>query len=311
MRDVDEPVGVRPGRDWWLPILQVQLYVAVSEDRGRAVTAAQRWFRDGFTQLGGAFYDPAAQASPTELHIETRLSRREPHAVSIMLSIPQRGGDGYLHTAYSPVMFDALVESLQDLPRGANLWFDANGDDGESHTGPTLGFDLDRIDSDTGAWLQLRLLTLRTPLTQTNGMAPLLAFVRGVANLGNPVHGEIFWGNQTGGVFEWGIGKYVEQSLPQARQLLRGYAWLTILPEEIGQRLGGLDALRFSGAFVEVEHLDAGGYWCRATPSIEQYDQAAAERVFEVVAPALPPGPPDLRRVSRPNALSARDASNR
>jgi hypothetical protein len=311
MSDFAEPVRVSSGRDWWLPILQVQLYVAVHEDRGRAVMAAQRWFRDGFTQLGGAFHDPAGRASPADLHIETRLSRREPHAVSIMLSIPPHAGGDYLHTSYSPVLFDALVESLEGLPDGANLWCDANGEDGESHTGPSLGFDVDRIDSDAGTWLRLQVLTLRTSFTQAAGTAPLLAFVRGVANLGNPVHGEIFWGNQTGGVFEWGIGKYLKQTLPRARQLLRGYAWLTILPEEIGQRLGGLDALRSSGAFVEVEHLDAGGYWCRATPTIEQYDQAAAERVFDVVAPALPPGRPDLRRVSRPNVLSARDASHR
>jgi hypothetical protein len=309
MSDVDERARVRPGRDW-LPVLQVQLYVAVSEHRGRAVTAAQRWFKDGFAQLGGSFYDPAAHATPTDLHIETRLSRRVPHAVSIMLSIPRGRGD-YLYTAYSPVLFDALVESLGDLPDGGNLVCDANGDDGESITGSFLVFDLDRIDSDAGTWLELRVLTLGTPLTQADGMAPLLAFVGGVANLGNPVHGEIFWGNQTGGVFEWGIGAYREQTLPNARQFLRGYAWLTILPEEIGRRLGGLDALRSSGAFVEVERLDAGGYWCRATPTIEEYDQAAAERVFEVVAPALPPRRPDLRRVSPPNVLSARDASHR
>jgi hypothetical protein len=313
MSDIDEPVpGRLLGGRVRLPVLQVQLCLAVGEDRGRAVTAAQRWFRDGFPQLGGAFYDPAVPATPTELHIETRLSRREPHAVSVMLAIPQRGEDAYLFTAYSPVLFDALVESLADVPIGAHVSFAANDADGDLNWDSSLLFDLGRIDSDTDSWLQLRLLTLRTPRTEADGMAPLLAFVRGVANLGNPVHGEIAWGNQRQeSIFGLAAATGPERTLPHARQTLRGYAWLTILPEEIGQRLGGLDALRSSGAFVEVEHLDAGGFWCRATRTIEEYDWAAAEGVFEVVAPALPPGQPNMWAVRPPNVLSPRDASHR
>ncbi|GAA3451807.1 hypothetical protein GCM10018962_36400 [Dactylosporangium matsuzakiense] len=40
MHGVDGMGRVRLGRDWVLPILQVQLYVAVDEDRGGAVSAA-------------------------------------------------------------------------------------------------------------------------------------------------------------------------------------------------------------------------------------------------------------------------------
>jgi hypothetical protein len=306
MSDVDGRARVR------LPALQVQLCLAVGEDRGRAATVAQQWFQDGFARLGGAFYNPAARLTPAELDVETRLARRVPHAVSIMMSIPQRGGDDYLFTAYSPVLFDALIESLADVPRGANLGCDANDADGDSTWESVLLFDLDRIDSDAGTWLLLRVLTLTTPFVEADGMAPLLAFVRGVANLGNPVYGEIAWGNhRRESIFEFAIGIDPQQALPHARQTLRGYSWLTILPEEIGQNLGGLEALRSSGAFVEVEHLDAGGFWCRATPTVEEYDWAAAEGVFEVLAPALPAGQPNMRRVPKPNALSARNASHR
>ncbi|GAA2371061.1 hypothetical protein [Dactylosporangium salmoneum] len=293
-----------------LPVLQVQFCLAVGEDRGRAVTAVQQWFREGFAQLGRALYDPATRLAPAELHVETRLARRVPHAVSIMLAIPQRGVDDYLFTAYSPALFDALVESLVDVPIGAHVSFTANDADGDTD-GSTLLLDVDRIDSDAGTWLLVRLLTLRTPFAATDGMAPLLAFVRSVANLANPMHGEIAWGNhRQESVFELAIAANPKRTLAHARQTLRGYSWLTILPEEIGQHLGGLDALRSSGAFVEVEHLDAGGFWCRATPSIMEYDWAAAERVFQVVAPALPPGQPNMRRVPQPNALSARNAAH-
>jgi len=219
-----------------------------------------------------------------------------------------------LYTAYSPVLFDALLESLSGVPIGGNVVLDANGVDGESHTGPTLLLDVDRIDSEASgsSWLRLRLLTIRTPFTRPGGMEPVFAFLRDMANLSNPVHGEIFWGNHYSGVFEEALNLRPELTLPRARELLRGYAWLTILPEEIGRRLGGLDALRSSGAFVDVEHLDAGGYWCRATRNLDEYDQPAAERIFDVVAPTLPPGVPHLRDShSLPNFLATRDASKR
>ncbi|WP_426513466.1 hypothetical protein ACPPVO_24380 [Dactylosporangium sp. McL0621] len=128
-------------------------------------------------------------------------------------------------------MFDVLVESLADVPIGAHVSFAANDADGSSNWDSSLLRDLDRIDSDAGPWLLLRLLTLRTPFTKTDGMAPLLAFVRGVANVGNPVHGEIAWGNQRQeSVFELATSTRPEQTLPYARQTLRGYSWLTILP---------------------------------------------------------------------------------
>ncbi|WP_271190435.1 hypothetical protein [Dactylosporangium matsuzakiense] len=287
--------------------------MAVDEDRGGAVSAAQRWLGDGLTRFGDPFFDLAARGGPPDLHIETRLAGREPDAVSVMLNLPTYDGD-YLYAAYSPVLFDALLESMSDVPIGGNVVFTANGVDGESHTGPTLLLDVDRIDSETSgsSWLRLRLLTIRTAFTRPDGMEPVLTFLRDMAHLSNPVHGEIFWGNHYGGVLEEALNLRPELTLPTARALLRGYTWLTILPEEIGRRLGGLDALRSSGAFVDVEHLDTGGYWCQATRNLDDYDQRAADQIFDVVAPTLPPGVPCLRDShSLPNFLATRDASKR
>jgi hypothetical protein len=47
---------------------------------------------------------------------------------------------------------------------------------------------------------------------------------------------------------------------PESRKSLRGYAWLTLCPQEIGDRLGGVGALWAGGAFVAVEALRKGGY---------------------------------------------------
>jgi hypothetical protein len=84
--------------------------------------------------------------------------------------------------------------------------------------------------------------------------------------------------------------------MPQVRRLLRGYGWLTIASPEVGERLGGVDALRGTGAFAEVARTRSGSYWLQATTDPHAYGMAEAERVFRAVAPVLPPGMPDIPR---------------
>jgi hypothetical protein len=80
--------------------------------------------------------------------------------------------------------------------------------------------------------------------------------------------------------------------LPESRRYLRGYAWLTVCPREIAERLGGADALRATGAFTEVAALRNGGVWLLAAPTLAEYDMPAAARIWDVLAPALRPGTP-------------------
>jgi hypothetical protein len=79
------------------------------------------------------------------------------------------------------------------------------------------------------------------------------------------------------------------------------------MPEEVGSRLGGLAGLRASGAFDNVDHLKHGGYWCRATTDLADYDEPTADKIFGAVASALPPGRPHMGSVIPPNVLSRRD----
>jgi hypothetical protein len=92
----------------------------------------------------------------------------------------------------------------------------------------------------------------------------------------------------------------------RARKRIRGYGWLTIIAEEIGDRLGGLPALSSRDTFFEVLHLERGGYWLRATEWREEFDLEAAGRVFEALAPALLPGEPTKARCDN-NILIYRD----
>jgi hypothetical protein len=94
-----------------------------------------------------------------------------------------------------------------------------------------------------------------------------------------------------------------------SRSTLRGYSWLTICAEEIGDRLGGVAALQATGAFHEVSQLAYGGYWLQATERFQQYDVDSARRVFGALAAALPPGRPGRYWSLEPNLLVPEDAS--
>jgi hypothetical protein len=74
----------------------------------------------------------------------------------------------------------------------------------------------------------------------------------------------------------------------------RGYSWVTVLPSALASRLGGADGLRAAGAFETAAEVAGGSVWLQATSRWREYceDRAAVDRVFEALAPVLPPGKP-------------------
>jgi len=90
----------------------------------------------------------------------------------------------------------------------------------------------------------------------------LLGLVRVVADRCGPAYGEISLDayRQAGfdSLLERALALDSSETVLRSRHVLRGYSWLTIVPQEIGDRLGGLARLRASGAFVEVA---APGSW--------------------------------------------------
>lgn len=309
MDDASVPTPERVAAIWgWEKSLRAQLCVSVDESYARALAVARRWFEDGFERLARHFREVALRSTPADLDVVARLNRGLPGAVSVRLLSKFDHEYRYEdYVTYSHEAWEEMLLSLGRVPVLAALECAANDADGGSD-GPYLDFIADRVDAGGGTWLQLGVKGSRELLVPGPQRVVLLEFLRGAAERANPVHGEIAWGRDlTVSVHERAMGTGPARTLPKGRWALRGYAWVTILPEEIGRRLGGLDALRDSGAFVEVEHLAGGGFWCRATDTPEQFDQPAAERVFEVVAPVLPPGQPDMWDVYPPNVLSPRD----
>jgi hypothetical protein len=81
-------------------------------------------------------------------------------------------------------------------------------------------------------------------------------------------------------------------SIGLSRTYLRGYSWLTIVAQELADRLGGVDVLVKSGAFAEVRQLQNGGVWLLATERFAEYDRHHAAEVFRALAPTIRAGSP-------------------
>ena len=105
-----------------------------------------------------------------------------------------------------------------------------------------------------------------------------------------------------------------EYTVAQSRRHLRGYSWLTVVPAELAERLGGVAALRASKAFAEVAPLRAGGVWLLATDDYRDYGPEQVAAVFAALAPVLRPGRPrakDPRIGKAPWRVVAEDAAAR
>ncbi len=123
--------------------------------------------------------------------------------------------------------------------------------------------------------------------------ATFLRFFRSFAESANPSFGHVAPNLSIHRTpLEMLLLRVPDKYLLDSRQTLRGYSWLTICPQEIGDRLGGEEGLRATGAFLEVAHLGAGGYWLRVGARYRDFDFSSAEKVFLALACVLPAGMP-------------------
>jgi hypothetical protein len=139
----------------------------------------------------------------------------------------------------------------------------------------------------------------------------LLEFARTTAGVANPLYGQIGYYRAT---FDTAFSQRLAFNLPDTvagtEAELCGYDWLTIVPETLGQKLGGHPYFAASPAFTEVAHLDRGGYFLLATPTFAEYGMGAAEKVFEVIAPLLRGGMPyEPSPLRAPTYIVMRDAA--
>jgi hypothetical protein len=295
----------RPAR-----LVNVQLCVSVDDRPDLATSAARRWFEDGFAMLGGELRAEVLTRTPAELDRRTNVLRAVSGDVtaSVFTSLAPVA-DEVGSRPYSQQVWNDMLDTLQAVPEFAYLEITTTDGEGRLDEGFGLAFSCERLDAQ-GTWLLLSAHVEGQAVAAPEGQAAMLNFLRGVADVCSPCYGEVSWLEAAGRtVLETGLSLDPEQTVPVARSVLRGYSWITIAPEEIGRRLGGLHRLRDSDAFIEVESLSAGGFWLRATRRLQDFDEAAARRVFDVLRPALPAGRPTVRYVVPPNVLVEEDAA--
>lgn len=136
-------------------------------------------------------------------------------------------------------------------------------------------------------------------------------FVRGFAAQVDPLYGETNYDTampEARTVIEAMVGPpwvSYRETVPTARQRLRGYGWLTVVPRELAAAVGGADGLRACGVFAEVTELPSGAVWLRATHRYADYDVRKAEDIVRALASILPPGMPDDRYARAENPYIA------
>ncbi|WP_329194116.1 hypothetical protein [Streptomyces sp. NBC_01435] len=124
---------------------------------------------------------------------------------------------------------------------------------------------------------------LVNPDTARNEHSRLLATVRWACGRYNVVFGHFSYAHSGGRTelesYLRGPVRVPSRNTPNWRERLRGYSWLTVAPDDIVHHLGGVDALRDSGAFSSISVLPNGSFLLQATDWFHEYRD---ERVVAV-----------------------------
>jgi hypothetical protein len=145
---------------------------------------------------------------------------------------------------------------------------------------------------DAAMWRASAGVTVSCP-DDAASCAVLVDFVREALDGSNPAFGRIELDNFDELTnLDAVLRRKKRTSLRESRRFLRGYSWATVCPAELSARLGGAAALESSGAFHRVLPLRAGGVLLQASDTLAGYTDQVMQRVFEALAPVLPPGEP-------------------
>ncbi|MFG2692340.1 hypothetical protein [Kitasatospora sp. NPDC048407] len=132
------------------------------------------------------------------------------------------------------------------------------------------------------------VLRMETPTPGT-----LVESIRSVADGTDPVFGSIGHGGDiTCTELEHALGlRDLGDTYDDARRILRGYDWITVVPRQLATEHGG--AAAFAGSNLSsVDELPSGALWLRATDEFADYRGSAVWAVFQALAPMLPTGLP-------------------
>lgn len=283
------------------------LFSTASADDAGLRNLARAWFTDLPAAAVPEYWDALARAVPLDTGLlraempppwETQTPSGHPFATVTAAPRPWRSPRA---SVYAPKRLDQVIERIGDpakRPVHVRLSLGVLDTDGVPVAGGDLVLGLDTSEEDPALATFSLFRDASRPVTTFPDPAfdRCVDFLKGLcraedagfAGAGDPAYVR----HRTS--LDAALRRAPEDSLREARRYLRGYSWITVVPRELAARLGGADALTATGAFAEVEALPPGGVWLRATDRPDTYDAAAVRRVFQALAPVLPPGLPEL-----------------
>ncbi|MFD8595549.1 hypothetical protein ACFV1L_11150 [Kitasatospora sp. NPDC059646] len=136
------------------------------------------------------------------------------------------------------------------------------------------------------------VLRITTPVS-AELVDAVVGTIRGAAAETDPVFGSVGHGGEvTCTELEHALGlRDLGDTYDDARRILRGYDWITVVPRQLAAEHGGAARYAGSGLYDAVE-LPSGALWLRATEEFADYRGSAVWAVFQAVAPMLPTGLP-------------------
>ncbi|MFC7247217.1 hypothetical protein ACFQO7_32495 [Catellatospora aurea] len=262
-----------------------------------AARATRAWFENGWRSLGGELRDWLS-ADPA--------SRRElagtfPRGATVELFTAEPDGRWPAQDELAPQVWQDFLDKLC-LAEGGALGAAANvrpgGAEG-SQVRPGAYFETDQyfemarylVDAGGSGYVTLACKNVAgCLLTSRERQTALADTVLAAVQLVDPCYAEVSLKvDPTASALEAATGRLVSRALQESRRYLAGYSWITVVPREIAQRLGGAAAATRSDLFPEVSELRSGALWLRTTQWLDQYETADATSLAEFFGPVLPP----------------------
>jgi hypothetical protein len=282
---------------------ELDVAYSTAEEFGRL---ALEWLTDGVRFLAGDVSDEILAGPPLKPYWHKGVIDEEDPRFAVR--VPPLWGD--VSILYPPRnMFYAKPYSRTSLKRLAALAPELNEATvslrRESASGrQACAVAVSRVGEDSG---YARLLVWLYPGENGDYAAdcPAVVFMRGFAERYAPVFGHVSYADSVTDAetqLEQALNRRPRHTLPEWDRYLRGYSWVTVIPAALAARVGGASGLRDSGAFARLDEVAGGSLWLQAASRWSEFrdDQASVDRVFNALAPVLPPGMPESYRVVRP-----------
>lgn len=180
---------------------------------------------------------------------------------------------------------------FEEFLRGFPWWVDVRYSEGDIEL---VGVRARQLVTDGSIWQ----VSARLPMSRPDDpvqCGAMVEFLREALDVANPSFGRIElndFDDYTN--LDAALRRRLRASLRESREILRGYAWVTVCPPEILSQLGGVAELESSRAFHRVVSLQSGGVLLQASETLADYTNAVMQRVFSTLAPVLPRGEPSL-----------------